>query len=48
MIIMTINRVLKLHKMWINDAPSGKCANLSGMDLRNEELYDVNLKGAIL
>ena len=53
-----LNKILKLHKLWLNGDPKGRCAslqdanlsgaNLSGANLSKVNLSDANLKYAIL
>ena len=43
-----LDKILELHKMWLNGGENGKCANLRGADLRGANLYDANLSGANL
>ena len=43
-----LDKILELHKMWLNGDENGKCADLSGADLRVANLRDANLYGADL
>jgi hypothetical protein len=48
-----LNKVLRLHLMWLSDLPGGQQANLSGADLRGAnligtELSEADLQGADL
>ncbi len=48
-----LNEILKLHKLWLNGDPKGRCAslqdaNLSGANLKYAILSDANLMGADL
>ena len=43
-----LDKVLKLHKMWLNEEVGGQKANLSGADLRWANLYEANLSGSNL
>ena len=43
-----LNKILKLHKMWLNEEVGGQKANLSGADLRWANLYEANLSGSNL
>ena len=48
-----LDKILELHKMWLNGGENGKCANLRGANLydanlRGANLYDANLRGADL
>lgn len=45
---MDIEKILKLHKKWLNGEPGGKCADLSDADLRYANLSDADLRGADL
>ena len=43
-----LNKILELHKKWLNGEEGGQCANLSGADLSranlsSADLYDANL-----
>ena len=44
----TLEEVLKLHNMWLNNEEGGEKANLSGADLSGADLRYANLKGANL
>ena len=43
-----IDRILELHKTWLNGGENGKCANLRDADLSDANLYGANLRGADL
>lgn len=43
-----LNKILDLHKKWINNEDGGKCADLSNVDLRYTDLTDAKLAGADL
>jgi hypothetical protein len=43
-----LNKILDLHKKWLNDEDGGKRANLRDADLRGADLYDADLRGADL
>ena len=43
-----LDKILELHKMWLNGDENGKCANLCGADLCGANLRDANLCGANL
>ena len=43
-----LNKVLELHKMWIDNKDGGVRADLKGADLRYANLKDANLKDADL
>ena len=43
-----LNRILKLHKLWLNKNEEGNKANLSNTDLSNTDLSNTNLRGADL
>ena len=43
-----LDKILELHKMWLNGGENGKCANLSDANLRGANLYDANLSDADL
>ena len=43
-----LDKILELHKMWLNGGENGKCANLRGANLSGANLYDANLSGANL
>lgn len=43
-----INKILELHKKWLNNEPDGVRANLRNADLRNADLRDADLRGANL
>ena len=43
-----IKETLRLHKLWLNDAPEGKKADLRGADLSGAYLSGANLNGANL
>ena len=43
-----LDKILELHKMWLNGGENGKCANLSGADLSGANLSGANLYGADL
>ena len=46
---MDLQKVLELHKKWLNDEPGGERANLCNADLRGaNNLCDANLRGANL
>ena len=50
---MDLQKVLELHKKWLNDEPDGECADLCGAnlrdaDLRRADLDDADLRGANL
>lgn len=38
-----LDKILELHKMWLNGDENGKCADLYGADLRGANLYGANL-----
>ena len=44
----TLAETLRLHKLWLEDDPYGKRANLRDADLRDANLYGVILDGAEL
>lgn len=48
MIIQELNRVLKLHRKWMNDEPDGVIANLDFKDLYGADLRYVTLNHASL
>ena len=41
-----LDKVLKLHKLWIEGDSEGKKADLSGDNLEGANLLNANLKGA--
>ena len=43
-----LNKVLELHRKWLDDDPDGVCADLSNVDLRGLDLIGVNLRFANL
>lgn len=43
-----LNKILELHKKWLNDEPDGKKANLRNADLSNADLHFANLRNADL
>ena len=43
-----LNKILELHKKWLNDEPDGKRADLYDANLSNANLSDANLSGANL
>ena len=43
-----LNKVLELHKKWLNNEEDGVRANLNGADLRNADLSVARLRGADL
>lgn len=43
-----LDKILKLHKKWLNDEKGGVRADLSNVDLTNADLSDANLKYANL
>ena len=43
-----LDKILELHKMWLNGDENGKCADLRGADLRGANLRGANLRGANL
>lgn len=43
-----LNKVLELHKMWIDNKDGGVRADLKGADLRYANLKDANLRSADL
>ena len=43
-----LDKILELHKKWLNDEPDGKEANLSNADLSNANLFNANLRFADL
>ena len=43
-----LNKILDLHKKWINNEDGGKCADLSNVDLKGVNLSNVDLKGVNL
>ena len=43
-----LNKILKLHKMWVNKEAGGQRADLSGADLRGADLSHADLSGADL
>ena len=45
---MDLQKVLELHKKWLNDEPDGECADLCGANLRDADLRRANLDGADL
>ena len=48
MTIQELNKILELHRKWLNGEPHGIRANLSLKDLRGANLRETNLYGAIL
>ena len=38
-----LDKILELHKMWLNGDENGKCADLNGADLRGANLRDADL-----
>lgn len=48
MTIQELNKILELHRKWLNGEPYGTRANLSLKDLRGANLRETNLYGAIL
>ena len=45
---MNLEKILKKHKMWLNDEEGGERANLSGFDLRYTDVSGDDLRGAYL
>lgn len=43
-----LKKIVKRHKMWLNDEDGGKQANLEGANLRDANLRDADLQGADL
>lgn len=43
-----LDKILELHKMWLNGDENGKCADLYGADLSGADLSGANLRGADL
>ena len=43
-----LDKILELHKMWLNGDENGKCANLRGANLYDANLRGANLRGADL
>ena len=43
-----LDKILEMHKMWLNWDENGKCANLSDANLRGANLRGANLCGADL
>ena len=43
-----IEKVLDLHKKWLNDEDSGERADLRGADLRGADLCEADLRDAVL
>ena len=43
-----LNKILELHRKWLNDEPDGKKANLSNPNLSNADLSNANLSNANL
>ena len=43
-----LDKILELHKMWLNWDENGKCANLYGANLRGANLRGADLSGANL
>lgn len=43
-----LEKILELHKMWLNNEDGGERANLHGADLREADLREANLQGANL
>ena len=43
-----LNKILELHKKWLNGDPDGKRAYLRGCDLRGNDLRGCNLRGCDL
>ena len=43
-----LNKILNLHKTWVNGEKGGKYADLSNADLSNADLRYANLRGANL
>lgn len=43
-----LEKVLELHKLWLNDEEGGKRADLSYTDLKGVDLSDINLSDAYL
>lgn len=39
-----LNKVLELHRKWLNHEEGGKCADLRGLSLRNANLRGANLR----
>lgn len=48
MTIQELNKVLELHKKWLNGEPDGERADLGFKDLRWANLYGADLRGANL
>lgn len=48
MTIQELNKVLELHKKWLNNKPDGVRANFDFKDFRGADLYGANLRGANL
>ena len=46
--LQEIQEHLRLHKLWYNNDPNGKRANLYGANLYGADLYGANLSGANL
>ena len=40
---MDLQKVLELHKKWLNDEPDGECADLCGANLRDADLRRADL-----
>ena len=45
---MDLQKVLELHKKWLNDEPDGECADLRDADLRGADLDGADLRRADL
>ena len=45
---MDLQKVLELHKKWLNDEPDGECADLCGANLRDADLRRADLRRADL
>ena len=45
---MDLQKVLELHKKWLNDEPDGECADLRGANLRDADLDGADLRDADL
>ena len=43
-----IKEILKLHKLWLDNDPQGRRADLHGADLHGADLHGANLRGANL